>query len=176
MVDSVMKVDYIRTYSGINFTIFDTNPKQILIEDIAHSLSHLCRYGGHSKTFYSVAQHSMAVSCLVKPENALCALLHDATEAYLCDVPRPIKYKLKDYIVMENKLYKTIAEKFDLPLNIPEEVHEIDSLMITEFEWDYFMLNNPQEKHKEFYNTFFKFESFEKTKQDFLNRFYELQK
>ncbi len=176
MINSITKADYIRTFSGVDFTVFNPSPEQIDIIDIAHALSQICRYGGHSKTFYSVAQHSIAVSYLVKPENALCGLLHDATEAFFGDLPRPVKYKIPEYIKIENELYKNIAQKFSLPILIPDDVHEVDSLMITEYEWDYFMLKNPQEKHKEFYNLFFKFESFEKTKQDFLDRFYELQK
>lgn len=175
MDKNYMEVDYITTYLGINFKIFDPDPKQVFIEDVAHALSHLCRYGGHSKSFYSVAQHSIAASYLVKPENAFCALLHDSTEGYMIDLPRPIKYKMGQYRIVENKLYSVIAEKFDLPLIMPEEVHLIDNLMISEYEWDYFMLKKPNPKHKEFYRRFFEFRGFEQTKNEFLDRFYELQ-
>lgn len=171
-----MKVDYIRTFSGTEFTIFEPQIKQIMIIDIAHALSHLCRYGGHSNKFYSVAQHSIATSYLVKPENALCGLLHDATEAYLVDMPKPIKYKMDNYRIMEDNLYAVIAEKFNLPLVIPDNVHEIDSKMIWKYEWDYFMLNNPQKKHKDFYKSFFENKNPGIVRSEFLRRFQELVK
>lgn len=169
-----MKVDYIRTYTGTEFTIFNPKVEQIFIEDIAHALSHLCRYGGHCEPFYSVAQHSIAASYLVEPQNAFCALLHDATEAYLVDLPRPIKYQIEQYRQMEDKLYLVIAEKYNLPSIIPDDVHMIDSLMIKEFEWDYFMLKTPKEKHEKFYKLFFENKNPELVKQEFLKRFTEL--
>jgi len=169
-----MKVDYIRTFTGTDFTVFDPKLEQIFIEDIAHALSHLCRYGGHCDPFYSVAQHSLAVSYLVEPQNALCGLLHDATEAYLVDLPRPIKYQIEQYRNMEDKLYSVIAEKFKLPQIIPDDVHMIDSLMIKEFEWDYFMLKIPKENHKKFYELFFGNKKIEDVRQEFLKRFFEL--
>ncbi len=176
MINAEMKVDYIRTFSGINFQVFNPQIDEILIEDIAHALSHLCRYGGHSNQFYTVAQHSIAASYLVSPENAMCALMHDSTEAYLCDIPRPIKHKLDNYVKLENGLYEVISQKFELPNPMPKEIHQIDALMITEFEWDYFMINNPQEKYIDFYKKFFEFTSFGEIKQKFLDRFLEIQK
>ena len=169
-----MKVDYIRTYTGIDFTVFDPKVEQICIEDIAHALSHLCRYGGHCDHFYSVAQHSIAVSYLVEPQNALCGLMHDATEAYLVDMPRPIKYKINQYREIEDKLHLVIAEKYQLPKVIPDDVHMIDSLMIKEFEWDYFMEKRPQEKYTNFYKRFFENKNPKEVREEFLKRFTEL--
>ena len=80
------------TYTGKEFYPLDPNPADIDIKDIAHALSNCCRFAGHIKSFYSVAQHSVIVSELCEPENALAGLLHDASEAYLSDIARPVKY------------------------------------------------------------------------------------
>lgn len=171
-----MKVDYIRTFTGTDFTVFDPKPEQIFIEDIAHALSQLCRYGGHCDPFYSVAQHSIIASYLIEPKFALDALCHDFSEAYIMDLPRPIKYQIEQYRNMEDKLYSVIAEKFNLPQIIPDDVHMIDSLMIKEFEWDYFMLKIPKENHKKFYELFFENKKPEDVRQEFLKRFEKLNK
>ena len=95
--------DWFQTYSGKKFYVLDPRPEDICIEDIAHSLSMLCRFNGHCEEFYSVAQHSVFVSEIVDsmvapafspPEARLCALLHDAAEAYLGDMIRPLKRSL----------------------------------------------------------------------------------
>src|SRR5689334_14267678 len=87
--------DWIRTYTGRKFYLFDSGPEDVEIEDIAHALSMQCRYNGHVQRFYSVAEHSCYVSAIVAAEMgnakydinvALWALLHDASEAYLGDV------------------------------------------------------------------------------------------
>src|ERR1017187_10636100 len=77
----------ITTFSGIHFWPLLPNPADIRIEDIAHALSNQCRFAGHAREFYSVAEHSVRVSQLCPPEDALWGLLHDASEAYLTDVP-----------------------------------------------------------------------------------------
>ena len=113
------------------------NPKsdQIDINDIAHALSHLCRFGGHSTEFYSVAQHSLycAQVALLKKlsqNEVRWALLHDATEAYLVDVPRDVKAMLKDYKPLEQKFSDVIAEKFGLSKEMPASVKTIDNEML----------------------------------------------
>src|SRR4051794_15527189 len=82
---------WITTFSRRQFWPLDPHSDEIHIEDIAHSLSQQCRFGGHSRSFYSVAQHSCLVSALCKANDALWGLLHDASEAYLGDIPRPLK-------------------------------------------------------------------------------------
>jgi hypothetical protein len=82
--------------SGKAFYVTDPKPEDIDILDIAHSLSMQCRYNGHTKGFYSVAEHSVLVANLVPPRLRLQALLHDASEAYVGDVIRPIKRLLKN--------------------------------------------------------------------------------
>lgn len=112
----------IETYSGKFFEVMDPQVDQIELYDIAHALSMLCRFGGHCEAFYSVAEHSVLVSLLVSPENALAALLHDASEAYLVDIPRPVKPFLENYKIMENAILEKIAEKFSLPYPFAEEI------------------------------------------------------
>lgn len=108
---------WLKTVTGIKLDIFNPNPKDIRVGDIAHSLSMLCRFNGHCPKFYSVAQHSVIVSNLVKPEFALEGLCHDFSEALLGDFVRPIKKYLPDYIAMEHQVEKCFAKAFKLKTN-----------------------------------------------------------
>lgn len=129
------KGDFIKTHSGINFYPLDPRPEEILIEDIAHALSNLCRFTGHCPEFYSVAQHSAIVSRLVKPQYALHALLHDASEAYICDIARPVKREpeMKPYLDIERVLQAAIYRKFGLDENEPGDVKYVDTrILVTE--------------------------------------------
>lgn len=122
--------DWIQTYSGVAFWPLDPRPEEIDILDIAHALSHQCRFSGHTKWFYSVAEHSFLVSTLVSPKDKLWALLHDASEAYLVDVPRPIKNLLPEYKVWEERLMRVIARRFGLQEEMPDVVKMFDSRML----------------------------------------------
>lgn len=132
----------IRTANGIWFNAFDTDSGMIVIDDIAHALSNQCRFGGHLPKFYSVAQHSVLTSEIVAPEHRLAALMHDASEAYLLDIPRPIKKKLSNYAEIEYRIMNLIALKygFEWPLN--EEVKRADEAMLQK-EWNEIMLGHP---------------------------------
>ena len=95
------------TYTGKMIDIKNPSKDAIDIIDIAHALSQICRAAGHFKHFYSVAQHS--VNCLKEAQKrgyseklALACLLHDAQEAYLCDIPTPLKLELDEYKKIEN--------------------------------------------------------------------------
>lgn len=99
------------------------------IEEIAEALSNLCRYTGHVKKFYSVAEHSVLVSHLVPPRLALTALLHDSSEAFLGDVSSPLKKLLPEYKVIENRVQEAIANYYSIPYPFPEEIHEADKRM-----------------------------------------------
>jgi hypothetical protein len=118
--------NWMMTYTGKAFYPYDMREEDIDIVDIAHALSMLCRYGGHCSDFYSVAEHSCHVSFMVPPEHALAGLLHDATEAYLVDMPSPIKAGFPQYMEMEAKTWGFIARKFSLPAELPREVHVAD--------------------------------------------------
>lgn len=83
--------EWILTFSGERFYPFSPAPEEVKTKDIAHALANICRFNGHTRGFYSVAAHSVHVSRLVPPEFALEALLHDAAEAYVGDMVRPLK-------------------------------------------------------------------------------------
>lgn len=119
-------MSWIQTYTGKKFYPLDPRVEDIDIEDIAHSLSMQCRYNGHCTSFYSVAEHCVLLSHAVDPEHALTALLHDAAEAYLSDIPRPIKPHLEGFRERESALDHAIAEKFGLPYPWPEQVKDYD--------------------------------------------------
>ncbi len=120
--------------SGKPFYPFDPKPESVFIGNISRALSHICRYNGHCATFYSVAQHSVICSQKVASGFELAALLHDATEAYVGDLIRPIKVFMPDYTSMEDELYRrAIAPRFGLPTELPKEVHEVDNqVLVTE--------------------------------------------
>jgi 5'-deoxynucleotidase YfbR-like HD superfamily hydrolase len=127
--------DWIMTYTGVEFWPLDPRPEEIRIEDIAHSLSMQCRYSGHSKVFYSVAEHAIRVSELCPPEYAMWGLLHDAAEAYLVDLPRPLKRHSEIgrlYRESEDRLMMAICEKFGLDWQnpAPEPVERADKAML----------------------------------------------
>lgn len=125
------KGDWLQTASGKAFYPADPRPEDINIHDIAHALAHLCRFGGHSRHFYSVAEHSVLVSQCVPAPWALEALLHDATEAYVVDVPRPVKRALgESYARLEAGVWAAIAKRFNLPEEMPACVKEADNAVL----------------------------------------------
>lgn len=106
----------LQTYSGIAFNVLEPTETDILLPDIAHALSNQSRFGGHLRKFYSVAQHCILVSSLIPRHRAdlkLVGLLHDASEAYLIDVPTPVKRAMPIYGQIEDKLLNVIAKRFD---------------------------------------------------------------
>lgn len=123
---------WIQLYSGRKLFPLKPRVEDIDIEDIAHSLSNMCRFTGHVKYFYSVAQHSVLVSYLCDKEHALYGLLHDATEAYLVDMPKPIKRleTFSNFREIENNIMGVIAKKFGLPQVEPRIVKEADIKML----------------------------------------------
>ena len=130
------KGDWIQTFTGRKFWPIDPRPEEIFLEDIAHSLACQCRFAGHAKCFYSVAQHSFLVSTICTIKNSKWALLHDATEAYLVDLPRPIKRYSKlgeEYKKIEKALMDCVCQRFGIDTDEPEEVKESDSrILMTE--------------------------------------------
>lgn len=122
--------DWIQTYTGRQFFPIDPRAEDIDVHDIAHALSLQCRYSGHCLRFYSVAEHCCHISDHCSPETALWGLLHDASEAYLVDVPRPIKPDLANYRELEDRLMNCIAERFGLPMDMPEEVKSLDGRIL----------------------------------------------
>jgi hypothetical protein len=121
---------WIQTFTGRAFWPLDARANEVDIRDIAHSLSLLCRYAGHVRTFYSVAQHCVLMSEAVAPENALVALLHDATEAYVVDLPAPVKRFMPEYVKAEDALWLVVAEHFGISAEVPAEVKLADSRIV----------------------------------------------
>lgn len=122
----------ILTSTGKWFDILKPDPALIDLRDIASALSKLCRFGGHCRQFYSVAEHSILMAKMMRQQNgndsvlSRWALLHDASEAYVVDIPRPAKRQLTEYMVIEDAIQRAVAVRFDLPWPIPQAVHEAD--------------------------------------------------
>jgi hypothetical protein len=119
---------WIHTYTGKRFWPFDPRPSEVCIEDIAHALSHLCRYAGHTSRFYSVAQHSVHVARYCSVDHQLQGLLHDAAEAYLVDIPSPVKRQpeMQGYRQAEARLSQCIATHFKIDAELPSDVLDVD--------------------------------------------------
>lgn len=122
----------IDTFTGKRLVPFDPDINEIELEDIAHALSNICRFGGHCSKFYSVAEHSVHVSKLVETEFALDALMHDATEAYIGDLVRPIKHldEMAVFRKAEDTIYNVICKKFNLTNPVPPQVKTADKLLL----------------------------------------------
>ncbi len=118
------------TYTGKKVDPFRMTADDVSIEDIAHSLSNICRFNGNCHEFYSVAQHSIYVASLLPPELKFVGLMHDATEAYCGDMIRPIKAAMPAYQALERIIWAAIAEKYGLPLVLPHEVKVADNIML----------------------------------------------
>lgn len=126
---------WIETYGGRRFYILDPRPQDVAIEDVAHALSLLTRFTGHTREFYSVAQHSVLVSRVCDPADALDGLLHDGSEAYLADMNSPLKRspEMARYRTAERHVQAAIAEHFGLSPKEPASVKQADrQLLVTE--------------------------------------------
>lgn len=142
---------YIRTFTGKQFfwNTVETNTYDIV--DIAHALSMNCRWTGHVKEFYSVAQHCILASYEVPLEHAMSALLHDASEAYIHDTPSPLKWYLKDkgfteFAALEKRVDMAIQKAFHLPYPRDPCVKEVDLRLLATEHRDLM----PQEKERSY--------------------------
>lgn len=122
--------NWMQTFTGRQFWPLDPRADEVCIEDIAHALSMACRYGGHCERFYSVAEHSVLVSRVVPAHLALDGLLHDAAEAYVADVIRPIKPFLAGYKAIEGRVWAAIADHFGLRYVMPREIKDADNAVL----------------------------------------------
>lgn len=132
-----MKPNYItdnwmETYTGKKFHILKPKLQDIDIKDIAHSLALQCRFGGHCKVFYSVAEHSVRVSDILPEELKLAGLLHDAAEAYVGDVVRGMKENMTSFKKIEKNILELIFIKFKVPTKLIEDkrVKEADDVLV----------------------------------------------
>lgn len=121
-------IGWMQVYGGKRLDLKDLGePGAYDLEGIAHALSMTCRYGGHVKEFYSVAQHSYIISFFGgNPRANLAGLMHDASEAYLTDIPRPLKPFIHGYYDVEEKIMRAIAAQFDFPYPLPREIKDAD--------------------------------------------------
>ena len=126
---------WIRTFTGRKVEPLNLRVSDVDIRDIAHALSNQCRFTGHVREFYSVAQHSVQVSHLCPQNLKLCGLLHDASEAYLIDLARPVKHapQMAFFREAEDCIQRVIASKFKIPYPFPQPVHLADNVaLVTE--------------------------------------------
>ncbi len=136
-------MDYMTTFMGEKFSPITPDENKINIKDIAHALSLLCRGNGHLKHFYSVAQHS--INCCLEAKARgyskkiqLMCLMHDASEAYIADITRPVKAHLSEYLKYEEILQNIIYKKY-----ISSSINEDDLMKMKEIDDDilYYELN-----------------------------------
>jgi len=124
---------WIQTVSGGQFHILDPRQDEIHITDIGHALAQMCRFTGHVRRFYSVAEHCVLASQIVPAQDALWALLHDASEAYIADLNRPLKHFTAvgpTYLETEKKIMDAICVKFRISPDQPASVHKADTAML----------------------------------------------
>lgn len=176
--------EYITTYGGTHFMPTEPVADDIHITDIAHSLSLVCRGNGHVTHFFSVGQH--CIHCALEAEArglsdrvCLACLLHDASESYMSDVPRPFKQYLKEYKVFEEQLLAIIYEKYlSSPLTAEEEaqVKQIDDDMLY-FDLSVLLRETPSFSEPEMKSTFsYDLRSFEEVEQQYLSLFHKYSK
>lgn len=125
--------DWMQTYTGRKFYPYDPRVEDVDILDIAHALSMTCRYNGHCKQFYSVAQHSVLLAECATAPNALRALLHDAPEAYVGDMIRPIKHHpgMVSFLWVEEVVEKAVCARFNLPYPlVNSEIKRLDNAIL----------------------------------------------
>jgi uncharacterized protein len=131
---------YLQTVSGRWVNPFDPDPAQLDPDDIARALANQCRFGGHCRVFYSVAQHSVIVSDLVEQrggdvEDVFAALMHDASEAYLGDMPHPLKHRSAlgaEFKAAEDHLEQVLLDRFSIKADVPEIKRADRALLATE--------------------------------------------
>jgi uncharacterized protein len=121
---------WIQTYSGKSFDPEDPRPEDFDLRDIAHALSLQCRFNGHCRVFYSVAEHSVRVSRICSPDHALWGLLHDMAEAYVGDLPRPIKVTLLEFQRHEARVLQAACVAFHLDWPMPPSVKRADDILL----------------------------------------------
>jgi 5'-deoxynucleotidase YfbR-like HD superfamily hydrolase len=173
---------YITTFSKVRFDPTDARPEDIQIRDVAHALSNMCRANGHFPRFYSVAQHCLhceteAMTRGYSGKVRLACLLHDASEAYISDITRPVKASLPEYRAIEARLQELIYTKFlDAPLTAEErdKVGDVDNAML-QAEFMFFMGEKAMLSASDLkFAPSFPTEDFSVVESKFLNRFRRL--
>lgn len=135
MTRDIQGNDWIQTIKGRAFWIFDPKPEDFDIEEIANALAMQCRFNGHVRQFYSVAEHSVRVAWLLRDwgepaEIVFAGLMHDAAEAYIGDVVRPLKRVLESYQDIEFAVEQALAIRYHLPFPMPATVKRADTVLL----------------------------------------------
>ena len=135
--EPTLRGDWFQTFTGEQFFFHDVDPATIHLEDIAHSLAMQCRFNGHTREFYSVAEHSIHVAhcvCerfgLTSAKDLRTALFHDAAEAYIGDMVRPLKLEDVHFRTVEAEIEEAIAERFDLIWPRPPIIKRADNALL----------------------------------------------
>ncbi|WP_217476583.1 phosphohydrolase [Stutzerimonas stutzeri] len=142
-------MSWILTHTGKRFDLLAPRAELISTIDIAHALAHVCRFNGHTRHHYSVAQHSLLVASIVPAEHQLAALLHDATEAYVGDMVRPLKALLHDateayvgdmvrplkallpdYSEIEHGIWLAVCDRFNIDSTLPTSIYQADMIAL----------------------------------------------
>ena len=126
----VIKGPTILLLSGEYFDLAEPEACAFQVSDIAHALGNICRFTGHTERFYSVAEHSVICSHMVPPEDAMAALMHDASEAFIGDVSSPLKKLLPDYKAIERRVEEHVFSTLGLPYPFPPSVKKADRIML----------------------------------------------
>lgn len=165
------------TYTGKRVFPGDPRPEDFCIEDVAHGLSLMCRFGGQCRTFYSVAQHSVLVSqiCTEAPFEGL---MHDADEGVgMLDCIRPLKILLPDYQKIQSNFMAAICKKFRLPTKFHEQVKWADNVLLMTERRDLICVHeeswDPENKYPPLKQRIIPW-SHKKAEREFLKRFKEL--
>ncbi len=119
--------DWCQTISGGLYWPVDPRSRDIVLEDIVHATSQICRFGGHCKRPYSVLEHSVLVSAVVAPEHALQGLAHDFTEAYVGDMVRPLKSSVAGYAEIEDQHWSAICLALGVAYHLHPTVKQADN-------------------------------------------------
>lgn len=122
---------WIQTYGGGVFDYTKPEEAKLTFESLVHPLSHIPRFLGHTSRFYSVAQHSIHVSSIIEdPHDALCGLFHDAHEAFIGDMPRPLQVAFPEARKVEAKIRTAIRKSLGLPEIMSDAVEDADEILL----------------------------------------------
>lgn len=131
-------MSWIQTFTGKAFYPLRPRAEDVDIRDIAHALALRCRFCGHCRVYYSIAEHSVRVSRILPAHLAMAGLLHDAAEAYLADMSRPVKHamyvhqagQIESFDTVENRVLEAITEALHLPPIDYDTVAEADTILL----------------------------------------------
>lgn len=160
----------IRLLSNGFFDFIDIEQSEFTIEDIAQNLSRICRFTGAVEQHYSVAQHALIVSYAVEKEHSLAALMHDASESFMSDLNSPLKALIPGYKRLEIKVEKEIFKRFGLRFPMHPSIKEADRNIL---QAENYYLRGIQTELGPYFKKIVPW-SAEKSKKEFLKRFYQL--